>query len=230
MRAPTVPPRRSKERRRNRREKENKSVYELQALSKHYCFHVSDHDGIDSSADRCRRDVVSVFDGHYAVNRNWSAPIVLFRTQEKVLAYQPQLSALEVALLKNRVDFVTATEKHRVITQQMADARALIERFDAAAHSESHALALTEADMRSALGRKYIDSMQTEKAAADVKPMLASVDSDLAAGIGRLGQSDSNPSLKRKSWSACRRACPAIFRACQRRGLRSWSVGCAAVR
>ncbi|SEJ91486.1 hypothetical protein [Paraburkholderia diazotrophica] len=119
----------------------------------------------------------------YAVNRNWSAPIVLSPTQEKVLAYQPQVSALEAALLKNRVDLTTATERYRVITQQIEDTRALIERFNTAAHSESHALALTEADMRFALGRKRIDSLQTEKAAAEVKPMLASVDSDLAAGL-----------------------------------------------
>lgn len=121
--------------------------------------------------------------GFYAVNRNWCAPIVLSPTQEKVLAYQPQVSALEAALLKNRVDLATATEKYRVITQQMADTRALIDRFDAAAHSESYALALTEADIRSALGRKRKDAMQTEKAAAGVKPMLASVDADLAAGL-----------------------------------------------
>ncbi|WP_167306479.1 hypothetical protein [Paraburkholderia steynii] len=119
----------------------------------------------------------------YAVNRNWSAPIVLSPTQEKVLAYQPQVSALEAALLKNRVDLATASEKYRVINEQIADTRALIERFRAAAHSESHALALTEADMRSALGRKHVDSLQTESAVSDAKPMLASVDSDLAAGL-----------------------------------------------
>ncbi|MFM0375799.1 hypothetical protein PQQ72_02090 [Paraburkholderia strydomiana] len=121
--------------------------------------------------------------GFYAVNRNWSAPIVLSPTQEKVLAYQPQVSALEAALLKNRVDLATATEKYRVISRQIADTRVIIEQFEAAAHSESHALALTEADMRSVLGRKRIDSMQTENAASDAKPMLASVDSDLAAGL-----------------------------------------------
>jgi hypothetical protein len=121
--------------------------------------------------------------GFYAVNRNWSAPIVLSPTQEKVLAYQPQVSTLEAALLKNRVDLATATEKYRVISQQIADTRTLIERFDTAAHIESHALALTEADMKAALGRKRMDSMQTEKAVADVKPMLASLNSDLAAGL-----------------------------------------------
>jgi hypothetical protein len=121
--------------------------------------------------------------GFYAVNRNWSAPIVLSPTQEKVLAYQPQVSALEAELLKNRVDLATATEKYRVINEQTADTRKLIERFDAAAHSESHALALSESDIRSVLSRKRIDAAQTEKAASDVKPMLASVDSDLTAGL-----------------------------------------------
>ncbi|WP_248554830.1 hypothetical protein [Paraburkholderia terrae] len=121
--------------------------------------------------------------GFYAINRNWSAPIVLSPTQEKVLAYQPQVSALEAALLKNRVDLATATEKFRVINQQIVDTRSLIERFNTAAHSESHALALAEADIRSALGRKRLDSVQTEKAASNVKPMLASVDTDLAAGL-----------------------------------------------
>lgn len=121
--------------------------------------------------------------GFYAVNRNWSAPIVLSPTQEKVLAYQPQVSALEAELLKNRVDLATATEKYRVINEQIADTRKLIERFDAAAHSESHALALSESDIRSVLSRKRIDAAQTEKAASDVKPMLASVDSDLTAGL-----------------------------------------------
>ncbi|MGF6644302.1 hypothetical protein P3T17_002440 [Paraburkholderia sp. GAS82] len=121
--------------------------------------------------------------GFYAVNRNWSAPIVLSPTQEKVLAYQPQVSALEAELLKNRVDLATATEKYRVINGQIADTRKLIERFDAAAHSESHALALSESDIRSALSRKRIDAAQTEKAASDVKPMLASVESDLMAGL-----------------------------------------------
>lgn len=121
--------------------------------------------------------------GFYAVNRNWSAPIVLSPTQEKVLAYQPQVSALEAELLKNRVDLATATEKYRVINEQIADTRKLIERFEAAAHSESHALALSESDLRSALSRKRIDAAQTEKAASDVRPMLASVESDLTAGL-----------------------------------------------
>jgi hypothetical protein len=121
--------------------------------------------------------------GFYAVNRNWSAPIVLSPTQEKVLAYQPQVSALEAALLKNRVDLATAAEKYRVINEQIIDTRALIERFNTAAHSESRALAWTEVDIRSALGRKRIDSVQTEKAAADAKSMLASIDTDLVVGL-----------------------------------------------
>lgn len=60
----------------------------------------------------------------------------------------------------------------------MADTRAPIERFTAAAHRESQDLALTEAAIRSVPCSNT--SMQTRKVAADVKPTVAVVDGDLA--------------------------------------------------
>lgn len=119
----------------------------------------------------------------YAVNRNWSAPIVLSPTQAKVLAYQPQVSALEATLLKNRVDLATAIDKYRVINEQIVETKALIERFHVAAKSESNALAASEAEIRSALARRRVDSEQTEQVAIDAKPMLASISGDLSAGL-----------------------------------------------
>src|SRR6516162_5385770 len=69
----------------------------------------------------------------YAVDRNWAAPLVLSPTQEKVLAYQPQVAAMEAALLKDRVDLATAEQKYAAITAQTETVKRLIGEFDSAA-------------------------------------------------------------------------------------------------
>ncbi|NPT44088.1 hypothetical protein GNZ12_22825 [Paraburkholderia sp. 1N] len=119
----------------------------------------------------------------YALNRNWSAPIVLSPTQEKVLAYQPQVATLEATLLKNEVDLSTALQTYRVGGEQIAETQSLIARFDAAARNESKGLSKTGADIRKVLQQKRADTIETEQAVSDVRPMLASLDSELASGL-----------------------------------------------
>ncbi|QCP47902.1 hypothetical protein FAZ95_01125 [Trinickia violacea] len=121
--------------------------------------------------------------GFYAVNRNWSAPIVLSPTQEKVLAYQPQVSALEANLLKNRVDLAVAAEKKRIVSEQIVELRSLISRFDSAARSESGEFARNEAEISGVLKEKRIDTGEEEETLDGLNPLLATIDAELKAGL-----------------------------------------------
>jgi hypothetical protein len=119
----------------------------------------------------------------YTIDRNWGIPVILSPTQQKVLAFQSQSATLEANLLKNRVDLATATETYRTLNREITSLESLITRFDAATHYESDALSRAGTNIRNVLQQKAIDTLATEKAARDVRPLLVSVDSELAAGL-----------------------------------------------
>ncbi|MDR0478727.1 MAG: hypothetical protein LBH31_02750 [Burkholderiaceae bacterium] len=119
----------------------------------------------------------------YAVNRNWAAPLVLSPTQQKVLAYQPQIAAMEAALLKNEVDLATAKQKYAAITGQIGSINALIGRFDAASAHEADKLATASSSMRGVLEQKRRDNQATVKAVNEIRPLLDSINDELAQGL-----------------------------------------------
>jgi hypothetical protein len=119
----------------------------------------------------------------YAVDRNWAAPLVLSPTQEKVLAYQPQVAAMEAALLKDRVDLATAEQKYAAITAQTETVKRLIGEFDSAAAHESRHLAATASSIGTLLQQKHRDDQETEQVLGDVRPLLASIRTELSAGL-----------------------------------------------
>lgn len=119
----------------------------------------------------------------YALNRNWAAPIVLSPTQEKVLSFQPQVATLEANLLKNRVDLNTARQKYTAITEQITRMQALTESFDMAENAESAALQKAHVQFEHVLRQKRADITRTASAVEGVRPMLASLDAELAAGL-----------------------------------------------
>ena len=119
----------------------------------------------------------------YALNRNWAAPIILSPTQEKVLSFQPQVATLEANLLKNRVDLNTANNKYIAITEQVTQMQALAKYFDVAGNTEAAALSTTNIQLERVLRQKRDDITRTATAVDGVRPMLASLDAELAAGL-----------------------------------------------
>lgn len=121
--------------------------------------------------------------GFYAVNRNWAAPLVLSPTQEKVLAYQPQISAMEADLLKDKVDLATAQHKYEAIQGQISVLKVLMAQFDSASKHESVQLAHTQHAVDQLLREKSSDDQATSHVIQDVRPMLSSIDAELAEGL-----------------------------------------------
>ncbi|SDD14809.1 hypothetical protein SAMN05216345_106198 [Cupriavidus sp. YR651] len=121
--------------------------------------------------------------GFYAVNRNWSAPMILSPTQGKVLAFQPQIAMLEAALLKNKADLATAVQRHALFGEQVGELESLIGRFDAAGDAEAVALSRAGEDFRRVLRRKSADTTGGETAVRHAQSLLVSIDEDLAAGL-----------------------------------------------
>lgn len=119
----------------------------------------------------------------YTIDRNWAAPLVLSPTQEKVLAYQPQVSAMEGARLKDKVDLTTAEQKYRAVTTQIIMIKTLIAQFDAASSHESNELATTAVMIQDILKEKKKNDSATARVVADMQPMLVSVDEELADGL-----------------------------------------------
>ncbi|MDR2991664.1 MAG: hypothetical protein LBU72_07045 [Burkholderiaceae bacterium] len=119
----------------------------------------------------------------YAINKNWAIPVTLSPTQEKVLAFQSQAATLEATLLKNKVDLATATEKYIALNKEITNIESLIDKFNAASQYESKELAKTETSINDVLQTKRINTRDTEKAARDAQPLLASINQELAAGL-----------------------------------------------
>jgi hypothetical protein len=119
----------------------------------------------------------------YTINTVWAAPIQLSPSQDRVLAFQPQVASLEAALLKQKVDLATAEAKYQAGTDQLANINALLRRIDGAQKTELKALNDTNASIRQALADKRIDIGSTERSIADATAMLKSVDAELASGL-----------------------------------------------
>jgi len=119
----------------------------------------------------------------YAVDRNWAVPVILSPTQDKVLSFQAQEAALEAAMLKNKVDLFRATETYKTLSNEINNVEFLMKRFNTAAQHESAALSKTVLGMRDVLQEKRTNTLDMEKAAHDAKPLLESIDQELAAGL-----------------------------------------------
>lgn len=106
----------------------------------------------------------------YTLDRNWAAPLVLSPTQEKVLAYQPQISAMEAIKLKEKVELTTAEQKFRAVNSQIILIKTLIAQFDAASSHESTALETTAVVIQDILREKKKNNLATAKVVADIQP------------------------------------------------------------
>ncbi|MGI4858643.1 MAG: hypothetical protein ACRYHA_17330 [Janthinobacterium lividum] len=119
----------------------------------------------------------------YAVDRNWSTPLVLSPTQVEVLDFQSRVASLEAALSKNEVDLSTAMLTYQLVSRHIDETQSLIDRFHAAAQTESKALSRTGGAMRVALHQKVMDSVEMAHNVAAVKSLRASTSAELAAGL-----------------------------------------------
>lgn len=119
----------------------------------------------------------------YLLSSSWGAPIHLSPSQQKVLAFQPEISALQAALNKQYVELVTAQAMEKTLKEQAVHVDILLERQNGAILSESAQLASASKSINSILSRKRADIKQTDKALTDAKMLLNRVDQELAAKL-----------------------------------------------
>lgn len=121
--------------------------------------------------------------GCFFLNRSWAAPLTLSPTQERVLAFQPQVALMEAGLLKQRVDLATAQAKYQVGIQEIAKIDELMARLDSAQRAESEALAATNASVQRVLRAKNQDIAETKRSVSEAREMMKVTDAELAAGL-----------------------------------------------
>jgi hypothetical protein len=119
----------------------------------------------------------------FCTNSHWAAPLVLSPSQEKVLSYQPQVAMMEENILKQRVDLTTAEATLRIGTEQLADLEQLIVRVGGAQRVETHALSITDSQLKNILSSKNVDLRDTEQQLTAARSLLKTTDEELAAGV-----------------------------------------------
>lgn len=121
--------------------------------------------------------------GVYIASRSWAAPLTLSPSQERVLAFQPQVANLESNLLKQRVELQAAEAKLSTDIVQLDRVSEMLRLLDGAQKTESRQLARTNVSIGKLLKDKRANIAETEKTIADAKAMLKTVDDELAAGL-----------------------------------------------
>lgn len=119
----------------------------------------------------------------YGSNRSWAAPLILSPSQERVLAFQPQIANLEANLNKQRVDLETAKLKIRMSTEQANETRSLISRLKNAQQNEAKEMRATGKAFNSALSSKKSDISMTNSLIKDSTLLLSQIDQELKAKL-----------------------------------------------
>ena len=119
--------------------------------------------------------------GFFVLSDSWVAPIVLSPSQERVLAFQPQIAALQASLNKQKIELVTAKATVAALSTQTSQIDMLMRRIDGAMSTESSQLAATGKAIDRVLAEKRSDIKATEVSIADAQRLLKQVDSELAA-------------------------------------------------
>jgi len=119
----------------------------------------------------------------YALDRNWSTPLILSPTQSEVMDFLPKVALLEESLVKKQADLSIATLTYQLVSQQIHETQALIDRFRGAAQKESSELSRTGGAMRVALRQKSLNSAEMARDIDDVASLRTSIKADLAAGV-----------------------------------------------
>lgn len=119
----------------------------------------------------------------YINSSTWAAPIVISPTQDRVLAFQPQVATLEATIDKQRVELETALSTKRIADEQMLQIAQLIEKVDAAMVSETAQLQQMS-NAASALARsKRADAGRQAATIVEARKLLKQVEQELSAKL-----------------------------------------------
>lgn len=119
----------------------------------------------------------------YTINTSWAAPIVLGPTQDRVLAFQPQISNIESAIEKQRVELSTALSTKEALDEQISQVQMLIEKVDSIISAESQQLTVTSKAIKSVLASKNADIFTAKSIIAEAQKLLKTVDQELSAKL-----------------------------------------------
>lgn len=119
----------------------------------------------------------------FVISNSWVAPILLSPSQERVLAFQPQIAALQASLNKQEIELVAARATVSALTTQTAQIDLLLRRIDGAMSTESVQLAATGKAIDSILANKRIDIKDTDISIADAQHLLKQVETELDAKL-----------------------------------------------
>lgn len=119
----------------------------------------------------------------YISSSSWVAPLVLSPSQEQVLAFQPQVVNLELALNKQAVELQTAKSTYAQIEAQLIDIDELIVKSDATIQAEAQQLTDTSASIDTLLKSKRQDISRSTAVTANIDQLAAQTTQELNAKL-----------------------------------------------
>lgn len=114
---------------------------------------------------------------------NWTIPIKLSPSQERVLQFQPQVATLESSVLRQHVERDAAQSKVTVGKQQLHEIDVLLTRINGAQKVESSALNSVNTSIAAVLKDKTFDIAETTKLIDDTKALMRNVNEEEAAHL-----------------------------------------------
>lgn len=119
----------------------------------------------------------------YLASSSWAAPLVLGPSQDRVLAFQPEIAIIEATIDKQRVELETALSTKRIVTEQVVQVSKLIGKVGAAMSSESAQLQrMSEAASTLALAKRA-DTNKQAATTAEARELLKQLDQELTAKL-----------------------------------------------
>lgn len=121
--------------------------------------------------------------GFYVISDSWAAPVSLSPSQERVLAFQPQIATMQASLNKQRIDLTTAQATVGALTEQVVQLNGLSMRINEAITAEAASLNAIGVAIDRALALKRADIKQSEAVTGSAYKLLGQVNSELAAKL-----------------------------------------------
>ena len=119
----------------------------------------------------------------YAISSSWAAPVVLSPTQQRVLAFQPQIANLEAQHQQLRYDVALQESSLFIKNEQYKNAMELLGMLEKASTAEAGYARQLSAALSKIVGDKKTDIAQTDKVIKEANALIKSIDEELAAGL-----------------------------------------------